>query len=56
LLVFSSVVIGVSFGGLLGGLVAIPVAGCIRILVLEYLRTVNIISTSEYKKAIVGTK
>ena len=39
LLVFASVVIGVSFGGLLGGLVAIPVAGCIRVLVLEYLRS-----------------
>src|SRR5690606_34847208 len=37
LLVFSSVVIGVSFSGILGGLVAIPVAGCLRILVLDYL-------------------
>lgn len=37
LLVFSSVVIGVSFNGILGGLVAIPVAGCLRILVLDYL-------------------
>jgi len=37
LLVFVSVVTGVSFGGLFGGLFAIPIAGCIRILVLEYL-------------------
>lgn len=37
LLVFVSVVIGVSFGGLFGGLFAIPIAGCIRIIVLEYL-------------------
>ncbi len=37
LLVFSSVIIGVSFSGLLGGLVAIPLAGCLRILVLDYL-------------------
>jgi predicted PurR-regulated permease PerM len=37
LLVFSSVIIGVSFNGLLGGLVAIPIAGCLRILVLDYL-------------------
>jgi len=37
LLVFSAVVVGVSFNGLLGGLVAIPMAGCIRIAVLEYL-------------------
>lgn len=38
LLVFSSVIIGVNFGGLLGGLVAIPVAGCIRIALLDYLK------------------
>lgn len=37
LLVFASVVLGVGFGGLLGGLVAIPVMGCIRILLLDYL-------------------
>ncbi|MDB5164149.1 MAG: family transporter [Candidatus Saccharibacteria bacterium] len=37
LLVFSSVIIGVSFNGLLGGLVAIPIAGCLRILALDYL-------------------
>jgi predicted PurR-regulated permease PerM len=41
LLVFSSVIIGVSFGGLLGGLVAIPVAGCLRVLVLDYLDSRN---------------
>lgn len=38
LLVFISVVVGVSFGGLFGGLFAIPVAGCIRIAVLDYLK------------------
>lgn len=37
LLVFLAVVLGVNFGGLLGGLVAIPVVGCIRILVLDQL-------------------
>lgn len=37
LLVFVSVIIGVSFDGLVGGLFAIPVAGCLRILVLDYL-------------------
>jgi predicted PurR-regulated permease PerM len=37
LLVFISVVVGISFGGLFGGLFAIPVAGCIRILVLDFL-------------------
>lgn len=43
LLVFAAVIIGVSFGGLLGGLVAIPVAGCIRIALLDYLRHKKII-------------
>lgn len=37
LLVFASVVVGVSFGGLFGGLVAIPIAGCLRILILDQL-------------------
>ncbi len=43
LLVFMSVVIGVSFSGLLGGLVAIPIAGCIRVAVLDYLHSRDII-------------
>lgn len=38
LLIFMSVIIGVSFGGLFGGLFAIPVAGCIRIAILDYLK------------------
>jgi predicted PurR-regulated permease PerM len=38
LMVFLSVILGVSFGGLIGGLVAIPVAGCLRIVILDYLR------------------
>jgi predicted PurR-regulated permease PerM len=38
LLIFISVIVGVSFGGLIGGLFAIPVAGCIRIAVLDYLK------------------
>jgi predicted PurR-regulated permease PerM len=37
LLVFVSIVIGVNFGGLLGGLVAIPVTACVKVIVLEYL-------------------
>ncbi len=47
LLVFSSVVIGVSFSGILGGLVAIPLAGCLRILVLDYLRRKKILEDEE---------
>lgn len=51
LLVFSSVIIGVSFGGLLGGLVAIPVAGCARIVLLDYLESRKILSPAEVKEA-----
>ena len=37
LLVFIAVVIGVSFSGIIGGLVAIPVAGCLRVALLYWL-------------------
>lgn len=37
MLVFIAAILGVSFGGLLGALVAIPAAGCVRILVEDYL-------------------
>ena len=38
LTVFTSVLIGVSFGGLFAGLVAIPVAGCLRVLLVDWLQ------------------
>ncbi len=47
LLVFASVLIGVNFGGLFGGLVAIPVAGCVRIALLDYLTNRGIIDQKE---------
>lgn len=50
LLVFASVIVGISFGGLFGGLVAIPVAGCIRIAVLEYLQAQNLIDAPTVKE------
>jgi len=56
LLVFMSVVVGVSFGGLFGGLVAIPAAGCLRIALLEYLRSHQIIDTPRFDKATAETK
>lgn len=56
LLVFSSVIIGVSFGGLLGGLVAIPVAGCIRIALLDYLRSKKIIEPATVRAAVDDDK
>jgi len=52
LLVFASVVVGVSFGGLFGGLVAIPVAGCLRIALLEYLRSKKLINAPEVQAEI----
>ncbi len=49
LLVFASLVIGISLGGLVGGLVAIPVAGCLRIIILEILRTRGDINNRQFK-------
>lgn len=56
LLVFMAVVIGISFGGLAGGLFAIPLAGCIRIVVLEGLRSRGMIDTPTYKEVTTNTK
>lgn len=47
LLVFASVIIGVNFGGIFGGLVAIPIAGCVKILILDYLVERNLIGKSD---------
>jgi predicted PurR-regulated permease PerM len=43
LVVFVSALIGIGFGGILGALVAVPIAGCIKILVEDYFanRTVE---------------
>lgn len=57
LLVFAAVLLGASFGGLLGALVAIPVMGCIRILALDYLERRDILApddTIELKNAQKG--
>lgn len=51
LLVFVAVLLGANFGGLLGALVAIPVAGCIRILVLDYLERRDILSPATVEDA-----
>lgn len=37
MLVFIAALLGIGFGGLLGGFIAIPAAGCIKILVEDYL-------------------
>lgn len=52
LLVFGSVIVGVSFGGILGGLVAIPVAGSLRILIIDYLHRRNLIPDATAKQAL----
>ena len=52
LLVFLAVVVGVSFGGLFGALIAIPFAGCVRIAVLEYLRNQKAIDGPYIREAI----
>lgn len=52
LLVFVAVLLGANFGGLLGALVSIPVMGCIRILVLDYLERRDILSPAEVAAAV----
>ena len=37
LAVLSSIIIGISLFGLLGGIISIPIAGCIRVLLVDYL-------------------
>jgi predicted PurR-regulated permease PerM len=52
LLVFLAVIIGVNFDGLLGGLLAIPIAGCIRIAILDYIERRNLLDPPITKKAL----
>ncbi len=47
LLVLVAVIVGVSFGGLLGGLVAIPVMGCIRVVVIDQLQKRHMLPEAE---------
>lgn len=37
MLVFIAALLGIGFGGLMGGFVAIPAAGCIKILLTDWL-------------------
>jgi predicted PurR-regulated permease PerM len=50
LLVFTALVIGVSFGGLLGGLVAIPIMGCLRVFVIDQLERRHMLSSKDVTK------
>lgn len=44
LLVLISLIVGLSLGGILGGLVAIPVVACLRVWVVDYLHTSNLLN------------
>ena len=52
LLVFGSLVVGIDFGGLIGGLITIPLVGCLRILVLEIFRMYGLISKKEFTQIV----
>lgn len=56
LLVFASVIVGVSFSGLLGGLLAIPIAGCLRILMLDYLNARHLLHEVPSPSPVVSAK
>ncbi len=47
LLVFVAALLGIGFGGLLGGFVAIPAAGCLKILLEDYLDSKNLKNNSD---------
>jgi predicted PurR-regulated permease PerM len=51
LLVFIAVLLGANFGGLIGALVAIPVMGCIRVAVLDYLESRDMLSAKTVEAA-----
>lgn len=46
LLVFMAALIGIGFGGILGALIAIPFASCVKILLLDYLDRRNNVKTA----------
>jgi predicted PurR-regulated permease PerM len=46
LLVFVAAMLGIGFGGLLGAFIAIPVAGCIKVLVNDYYQQRQLKSAS----------
>lgn len=56
LLVFSALIVGIALGGVAGGLLAIPIAGCLRIGLLEYLRSQGIIDSKKFNKLTTETK
>jgi len=55
LLVFGAVIVGVNLSGLLGGLLAIPLAGCLRIVILDYLESRHLLQPKEEQAIIDAT-
>lgn len=51
LLVFVAALLGAGFGGLLGALVAIPIAGCLRILLEHHFGTRMLVTDEDIQKA-----
>lgn len=49
LMVFVALVLGISFGGIIGGLIAIPFAGCVRVLTVDYLDSKNMLDSTQSK-------
>lgn len=49
LMVFASVILGVNFAGIVGGLLAIPIAGCLRVVALEYLNNRHLLKKEQAK-------
>jgi len=47
MLVFIAALLGIGFGGLLGGLVAIPIAGCLKVLAEDYFERKGLASEQE---------
>lgn len=56
LIVFIAVILGVNLNGIVGGIVAIPIAGCLRILFIDYLQTHGKLAPAEAKELTDGTK
>lgn len=56
LLVFASLIIGINLNGIVGGLLAIPVVGCLRILVLDYLHMKGKLDKAEGRRLTAGAK
>lgn len=53
LAILSAILVGVSLFGLLGGIISIPIAGCLRVLLLDYLEHSRRVRASKAPKAVL---